>query len=511
MESIQKKKIMDIALNNFRLMSRTANGKIDVSASVTKKDVIEAVDGKTAARLAEENYRKAMAFEMKECMRGFDSVEELRAFMEKIAGMINHGIVKKGSLIRSGADSVKWNYTRIVNLEREMQWFYQRLFERLTADVYDPVETAAFTEYYMNLKIHMWADGCCKTSMAASAYMMMRGGLLPVHYRSREEYYHAVLIDTLNACGSEEDLAKYKVFNGYYHSLLPVQLADIFAKMRRVSIDGCKMIGSGMNGKVYRLDEETIVKVYSKKNSIQAVLQEKEFAKWALIHDIPTAISFAVVRVGNQYGMVFELLEAMSVSQLILQNPDRTELYMKQYVDFMKKIHSVMADTLIMKDRKKEYIDMVYDISDMIGEALTARILKPLSDIPDDVTLLHGDFHLDNVLQTKWGFMVIDMDMLGFGNPIFDFVNLYSTLIGFRIIDPDNFVVKVPKAMNHKLWGMTLHLYYSEMDEHELHKMNNLIAALSMVRVLGYCRKKEYPVEIIKQIKQEFEYRLENI
>jgi len=33
-------------------------------------------------------------------------------------------------------------------------------------------------------------------------------------------------------------------------------------ELKEVSIDGCPLIGDGFNGSVYRLDDETIVKVY---------------------------------------------------------------------------------------------------------------------------------------------------------------------------------------------------------------------------------------------------------
>ena len=42
-----------------------------------------------------------------------------------------------------------------------------------------------------------------------------------------------------------------------FTEMMPVSRA-----YRRVSVDGCEVIGQGANGKVYRLDPETIIKVY---------------------------------------------------------------------------------------------------------------------------------------------------------------------------------------------------------------------------------------------------------
>jgi anti-anti-sigma factor len=40
------------------------------------------------------------------------------------------------------------------------------------------------------------------------------------------------------------------------------ELVEVQKAYRRVSIEGCEVIGQGANGKVYRIDPETIVKVY---------------------------------------------------------------------------------------------------------------------------------------------------------------------------------------------------------------------------------------------------------
>ena len=40
------------------------------------------------------------------------------------------------------------------------------------------------------------------------------------------------------------------------------ELLDVKRAMREVSVEGCEVIGRGFYGTVYRIDEETIVKVY---------------------------------------------------------------------------------------------------------------------------------------------------------------------------------------------------------------------------------------------------------
>ena len=68
-------------------------------------------------------------------------------------------------------------------------------------------------------------------------------------------------------------------------------ILNIEKKMRTVSVDGCEMIGEGAFGKVYRIDEDTIVKVYEGEDSLPLIRKERQRSKQAFIKGIPTAIS----------------------------------------------------------------------------------------------------------------------------------------------------------------------------------------------------------------------------
>ena len=86
---------------------------------------------------------------------------------------------------------------------------------------------------------------------------------------------------------------------------------------RLLSVDGCPMIGIGGVGKVYRLDGDTIIKVFREGTTMDEVSREITMSKEAFVLGMPTAISFDVVKVkptaegeAECYGLVYELLKA---------------------------------------------------------------------------------------------------------------------------------------------------------------------------------------------------------
>ena len=73
-----------------------------------------------------------------------------------------------------------------------------------------------------------------------------------------------------------------------------------YRKYREASIEGCKRIGCGARGDVYRHDDALIIRVYNQNNTYRDVEREIVMARKAFIPDIPTAISFGIVSVGDK-------------------------------------------------------------------------------------------------------------------------------------------------------------------------------------------------------------------
>ncbi|MCR5430476.1 MAG: anti-sigma factor antagonist, partial [Eubacterium sp.] len=79
-----------------------------------------------------------------------------------------------------------------------------------------------------------------------------------------------------------------------FSEMIPIEKA-----YRELSVDGCEVIGQGANGKVYRIDPETIIKVYKNPDALPEIKKERELARTAFVLGIPTAIPYDVVRVGD--------------------------------------------------------------------------------------------------------------------------------------------------------------------------------------------------------------------
>ncbi|MCR5121550.1 MAG: anti-sigma factor antagonist [Ruminococcus sp.] len=264
------------------------------------------------------------------------------------------------------------------------------------------------------------------------------------------------------------------------------ELFTVEKRMREISVDGCEVIGEGFFGTVYRIDPETIVKVYHTPDCIPMIRSEQRLARLAFIKGVPTAISYDIVKVGDNYGSVFELLDAQSFNDHLINEPDNFDKILRQYVDFLKLIHDAEMDkgTLPMaRDRFIGYLDV---IKDYLNGSQYDRLRELLSAMPDDLHMVHCDFQMKNVMLVGDEPMLIDMDTISTGQPIFDLQALYVTYVGFPEDDPGNLrsFLGIPDEWGDRIWQDIMRYYFDSADESELKTIGDKIQLLAMVRFL---------------------------
>ncbi len=216
-----------------------------------------------------------------------------------------------------------------------------------------------------------------------------------------------------------------------FAEMMPVQKA-----YRRLSVEGCEMIGQGANGKVYRLDPDTVIKVYYNPDSLTDIQRERELARKAFVLGIPTAIPYDVVKVGDGYGSVFELLNATSFSKLLLKNPDRMDAYVALYTDLLRTIHSTHVKPGDMPRMKEVAVGWMEFLREYLPGEQAEKLCALVRAVPERDTMLHGDYHTNNLMMQGDEVLLIDMDTLCVGHPIFELASMYLGFVGFGELDP---------------------------------------------------------------------------
>ncbi len=262
------------------------------------------------------------------------------------------------------------------------------------------------------------------------------------------------------------------------------EMMEVEKAYRVVSIEGCEEIGRGANGTIYRIDRDNVVKVYNNANALDDIRHEREVAKLALILGIPTAISYDVVKVGDSYGSVFELLNARSFSQILAEEPEKMDWCVREYVALLKKIHA----TVVPKGKLPDMKSWARSRADCLPEDIRGRVASLLDAVPDDDHMVHGDYHTKNVMLQNDEVMIIDMDTLGVGHPIFELAGMYNAFIGFSELD--HTVVKSFQGFDFEIssafWHKALEAYLGTRCPAKLREVENKTRILSYTRLISH-------------------------
>ena len=253
---------------------------------------------------------------------------------------------------------------------------------------------------------------------------------------------------------------------------------------KRMSVEGCEFIAKGANGAVYRYDDETILKTYFAKDALPEIKQERENARKAFVLGINTAIPYGIVRVGEGYGTVTELLNATSVTKLIRANPDDLMQAAKYYVDMLKNIHATKVEDGEVPDMKETALDWADFVAKHIPEEQGKKLHALVEAVPKQNTLMHGDYHTNNIMVQNGEPLLIDMDTLCMGHPVFELGSMFNAFAGYSELNHENMMDFFGYSYETagKFWNLALKMYLGTEDE----EVCRSVAEKAMV--IGYTR-----------------------
>ena len=259
------------------------------------------------------------------------------------------------------------------------------------------------------------------------------------------------------------------------------QILTVQKAIRRLSVDGLSVIGKGQTASVYRLDADTIVKVFRQGIDFGMVQNEIAKSKVAFMHGIPTAISYDVVKVGECYGVVYELLNARDLADCMKDDPDHLEDYIRMFADVIRQMHAteVTAEQFV-SSRATTLGALPYMKGRILNDEEYEKIKAIIENIPERKTFIHGDCHMGNVMLQDKELMFIDLSCAGCGHPIFDLMSMYLTAACHQ----GELLSSYTKEEAYHIWKVFLSAYLQTEDEVLLAKAEEQVAAFSSARFL---------------------------
>ena len=267
------------------------------------------------------------------------------------------------------------------------------------------------------------------------------------------------------------------------------KMMEVRRALRTIDVEGCECIGRGGNGAVYRLDAETIVKVYhNDTNSLDKIQASRVSAQKLLAYGIPVAIAFDVVKVtggeGLGYGLVYELLDCKTVGELIHEDPSSAEHWAHEAAELLKLLHSTEAPEGTFPDARNSCHQWVDVASEVLSEDVQARLHRLYDNLPAKNTLVHGDFHTGNMMVQDGEIVLIDTDDVAQGDPIIDMAGMALTFEYITTEDRAMYTMRMTIDEMNRYYNAFLKEYYGTDDEALLQRYAYQRKLHSLVKLL---------------------------
>ena len=189
---------------------------------------------------------------------------------------------------------------------------------------------------------------------------------------------------------------------------------------------------------------------------------------------------------GGGYGSVFELLNATSFAKLIIDGEKTPDEAAEMSIDLLKLIHSKHVRSDILPDMKAVALDWAGFLKDYLPAEQFDKLYSLIDAVPADEHLVHGDYHLKNVMLQNGESLLIDMDTLCHGHPIFELASMYNAYEGYSLVNHDQTLafLGIPYDVCCAFWRKCLELYLGTQDRERLDEVEAKAKIVGLTRVM---------------------------
>ena len=253
--------------------------------------------------------------------------------------------------------------------------------------------------------------------------------------------------------------------------------------LRYVATDNSQIIGRGRSSTVYLLDSETLVKEYDEHVPIERIYQEMDRARNAFVYGIPTAMPLELVRTDGSYGIIFErIVPADTVGHTITEHMENFDEIAWKYTDLMMRIHHTpVGESTCFLAQKDIWLNWVEGMRGCYRAEEIGFLREMVGGIPNRDTMVHCDFHENNVLVTGDDLVLIDMADIGYGHPIFDLAG--GAFRAHASLIPGRHAHHGLSAENmQRFWKIVVSRYFGVDGPEELEEILDMCLAFGLVR-----------------------------
>ena len=292
------------------------------------------------------------------------------------------------------------------------------------------------------------------------------------------------------------------------------QIFEITKAIRDISEIESQLIGNNENMSIYRMDNDTILKLYPEGTNFSDIERELNFTKTALLSGLPTLISYYAVKYKNCYGILYEMPNAVTLSSVIDSQKWKINYYAVEMGKTLRAIHSCEPEENIFPETSKIFARYAVKMEQYLQDDEIDKIFRALRVIPEAKTIVYGNYHSGNVWVQNNELILIDMSEISKGNPIFDLGKTYMIYV-YESEWLSKILINLNSINAKKFWDIMIRSYFEVEGNNFINYQEEIIkAAAKLFSVLLPAMKnisKSDTERLIAKARQDFFPNIDNI
>lgn len=272
-------------------------------------------------------------------------------------------------------------------------------------------------------------------------------------------------------------------------------------EIKNIDLTQWQQVGEGANGKTYVARPQAapqcgytdganagvILKVSnSHLSTLEAVRKEFDVSRAVHALGLATPEMKEIVRVGNAYGTISELIKPKrSLGRICCDNPERTEEMATLLCTRGKELFATPCDTGFFPSRKAQLLQALGRVQ-FVGRKTLSTLETFAQRIPDATTCLHGDFQMGNLILSGERHYWIDLDRFGYGDPMFDVGHLYMLCNVYSSMKYVQGLFHVTRDQFHRFWDAFARAYTGSADHADFDREAARFACFDVILRYAY-------------------------
>jgi aminoglycoside phosphotransferase (APT) family kinase protein len=210
-------------------------------------------------------------------------------------------------------------------------------------------------------------------------------------------------------------------------------------------------IALGRTAEIYAWEDGWVLKLFYGWFSEESVRTEAKLARAVQVAGLPVPAVGEILEIGNRLGLPYRRVDGPTILAQVHARPWTIPKFSRLLAALQAEMHETAAVAGLPLQQQR--LETKIRRAEGLSPELRAAALEALAAMPQGERLCHGDLHVDNVLITAQGPVVIDWIDATAGRPLADVARSSVILLG--ILAPDSgatWVERIAARWHHRIY-----------------------------------------------------------